>query len=292
MKKSIGEKIGDVFIFIVMFFVVIITLWPLIYVLSMSVSDPEIIMMRDVWLLPKGFTLVTYSKILSHISIWRSYGNTVFIAVIGTLLNVAVTLMAGYVLSRKQFFFKKFAMIMLVITMFFNGGLIPTFLVIKSLGLFNTRWALILPVLTTTWNIIITRTYVQTNIPDGLIESAKIDGYNDIFIVFKIVLPLSAPIIAVIALFAAVGYWNDYFSALLYLPEITKQPISLFLRRILLQASATEVLEEMEGMEEAIFYANQIKYSVIIITILPILFVYPFLQKYFAKGIMVGSLKG
>jgi ABC-type glycerol-3-phosphate transport system permease component len=212
--------------------------------------------------------------------------------VIGTLLNVAITLMAGYVLSRKQFFFKKFAMIMLVITMFFNGGLIPTFLVIKSLGLFNTRWALILPVLTTTWNIIITRTYVQTNIPDGLIESAKIDGYNDIFIVFKIVLPLSAPIIAVIALFAAVGYWNDYFSALLYLPEITKQPISLFLRRILLQASATEVLEEMEGMEEAIFYANQIKYSVIIITILPILFVYPFLQKYFAKGIMVGSLKG
>ena len=292
MKKSIGEKIGDVFIFIVMLIVVIITLWPLIYVLSMSVSDPEIIMMRDVWLLPKGFTLVTYSKILSQVSIWRSYGNTVFIAVIGTLLNVAITLMAGYVLSRKQFFFKKFAMIMLVITMFFNGGLIPTFLVIKSLGLFNTRWALILPVLTTTWNIIITRTYVQTNIPDGLIESAKIDGYNDIFIVFKIVLPLSAPIIAVIALFAAVGYWNDYFSALLYLPEITKQPISLFLRRILLQASATEVLEEMEGMEEAIFYANQIKYSVIIITILPILFVYPFLQKYFAKGIMVGSLKG
>ena len=292
MKKPISEIIGDIFIYFVMLMVVIITLWPFIYVLSMSFSDPIHIMKRDVWLFPKGFSVATYGRILSTASIWRSYGNTIIVTGAGTLLNVIVTMMAGYVLSRKECFFKKHAMIMLVITMFFGGGLIPTFLVVKSLGLYNTRWALILPLLTSTWNIIITRVYIQSNIPDSLIESAKIDGYNDMSIFYKIIVPLSAPIVAVITLFAAVSYWNDFFSALIYLPDKTKQPISLFLRRILLQANAEDVLEEMEGMAEAIYYANQIKYSVIIITIVPIVCIYPFLQKYFTKGIMVGSLKG
>ena len=292
MKKSVSEIIGDIFIYFIMAIVIVITLWPLIYVLSMSISDPLHIMKQDVWLIPKGFSLLTYKRILSTPTIWQSYANTAYITVVGTLLNIAVTIMAGFVLSRKECFFKKPAMIMLIITMFFSGGLIPTFLVVKNLGLYNTRWALILPILTSTWNIIITRVYIESNIPESLLESAKIDGYNDISILVKIVFPLSAPIVAVVALFAAVQYWNDFFNALIYLPDITKQPISLLLRRILLLAQASEILTESEGMEEVIYYANQIKYSVIIITILPIICIYPFLQKYFTKGIMVGSLKG
>jgi putative aldouronate transport system permease protein len=292
MKKPVSEIIGDVIIYFIMCIVVIITLWPFIYIFSNSISDPINIMKQSVWIWPKGFSLVTYGKILSNVSIWRSYKNTIIVAAGGTAINLAITLMAGYVLSRKVCFFKKPAMIMLVITMFFGGGLIPTFLVVKNLGLYNSRWALILPIVTSTWNIIITRVYMQSNIPESLIESAKIDGYNDITILYKIVVPLSAPIVAVVALFAVVGYWNDFFSALVYVPDRTKQPISLVLRRILLQANADEMLDDMEGMSEAIYYANQIKYSVIIITILPIVSVYPFLQKYFTKGIMVGSLKG
>lgn len=282
-------SVSDILIYLVMIFVIIITLYPFVYVLSMSISDPRYVLADTIWLYPKGFSLESYKKVFENEEIWTAYYNTVFYTVVGTALNILFTMLAAYPLSRRTFFARNWIMVIIVITMFFGGGLIPSFLLIKELGLYNTRWAVLLPGLTSAFYIIITRTFFQS-IPDSLTESAKIDGANDIGILMRIIIPLSKPILAVLSLFYAVGHWNSYVSAMIYLPNPKLQPMSLYLMKILVQNNDSM----MEGMTDQIdraLFAAQLKYAIIIVTILPILLIYPFLQRFFVKGVMIGSLK-
>jgi putative aldouronate transport system permease protein len=282
-------SISDGLIFLLMIFVICITLYPFIYVLSMSISDPQHVVTGAVWLFPKGFSLESYGRVFENEDIWIAYYNTIFYTVVGTALNIIFTILAAYPLSRKTFFARNWIMVIIVITMFFGGGLIPTFLLIKELGLYNTRWAILLPGLTTAFYIIITRSFLQS-IPESLSESARIDGANDIGILWRIILPLSKPIIAVLALFYAVGHWNSYVSAMIYLSDVKLQPMSLYLMKVLVQNNDS-MLEGMADQYDRALFSVQLKYSIIIVSILPILLIYPFLQRYFVKGVMIGSLK-
>jgi putative aldouronate transport system permease protein len=231
-----------------------------------------------------------YKLVFENPDVWRAYYNTIWYTLVGTTINVFMTVIGAYPLSRKNLIGRNFFTFFITFTMFFSGGLIPSFLLIKNLGLYNTRWAMVLPGAVSAWYIIIARTYFQSSIPDGLIDAAKIDGCNDISILFRIVIPLSAPIIAVLALFYAVGHWNSFFNALLYLPDKNLQPIQIYLVRVLIQASP-ELIGQIQDEFARSAYFIQLKYAVIIITILPIICVYPFLQKYFVKGVMIGAIK-
>ena len=268
-----------------------ICLYPYLYTFSMSISSPEAVLNRSVWLLPKGFSIRAYIKIFENQNIWLSFYNTIWYTFVGTSINVFMTLLGAYVISRKEFFLRNFLTTFMMITMFFSGGMIPLFLLIKNLHLYNTRWALVLPGATSFFYIVVTRTYIQTSIPEELIDAARIDGANDIKILFKIVMPLSKPIIAVLGIFYSVGHWNSYFPALLYLQDSKLQPLQLYLRRVLI-LNEPSLIQAIEDVVERTLYALQLKYAVIIVATLPIVFVYPFFQKYFVKGIIIGSLKG
>ena len=268
-----------------------LTLYPFVYVFSMSVSDPLAVMSREIWLLPKGFQLESYRLALKSQSLIRSYGNTLLYTSVGTLINLVLTTSAAYALSRKSFRLAGPVMLFVIITMFVSGGLIPTFILVRSLGLYNTRLAVILPYSVGAWNLIISRVYIQTSIPDSLVESAKMDGASELRILTSIIVPLSKPLLAIISLFAAVMFWNSYFPALLYLPNPKLQPVQVFLVRLLVYAS-NELAEETDNIVDQAMALSQIKYTVVIVTILPIVCLYPFLQKYFVKGIMIGAIKG
>ena len=267
------------------------TLYPFVYVFSMSVSDPQAVMSREIWLLPKGFQLESYRLALKSQILIRSYGNTLLYTSVGTLINLVLTTSAAYALSRKSFRLAGPVMFFVIITMFVSGGLIPTFILVRSLGLYNTRLAVILPYSVGAWNLIISRVYIQTSIPDSLVESAKMDGASELRILTSIIVPLSKPLLAIISLFAAVMFWNSYFPALLYLPNPKLQPVQVFLVRLLVYAS-NELAEETDNIVDQAMALSQIKYTVVIVTILPIVCLYPFLQKYFVKGIMIGAIKG
>ncbi|MFY9176204.1 MAG: carbohydrate ABC transporter permease [Caldicoprobacterales bacterium] len=290
-SKSIGSRIWDRVIEALLILISITTLYPFIYIISMSISSPDAVLAQEVWLLPKGFSLGSYNIVFENQEIWRSYGNTLWYTVVGTTINVVFTLMGAYALSRKEFFARDAVMIYIAITMFFSGGLIPTFILVNSLGLYNTRWAMVIPGAISAWNLIIARTYFQTSIPDSLPESAKIDGCTDIGIFIKIILPLSVPIVAVLIIFYAVGHWNAWFNALLYLSDSSLHPLQLFLRKILLMNSPDMLQEGMEDAFERLAYTIQLKYSSIVVATLPIICVYPFVQKHFVKGVMLGAIK-
>ena len=290
-SKSIGSRIWDRVIEALLILISITTLYPFIYIISMSISSPDAVLAQEVWLLPKGFSLGSYNIVFENQEIWRSYGNTLWYTVVGTTINVVFTLMGAYALSRKEFFARDAVMIYIAITMFFSGGLIPTFILVNSLGLYNTRWAMVIPGAISAWNLIIARTYFQTSIPDSLPESAKIDGCTDMGIFIKIILPLSVPIVAVLIIFYAVGHWNAWFNALLYLSDSSLHPLQLFLRKILLMNSPDMLQEGMEDAFERLAYTIQLKYSSIVVATLPIICVYPFVQKHFVKGVMLGAIK-
>ncbi len=289
IKQSPGSIAFDAAITLCMLLVIVICLYPLVFVFSMSISDPVAAARKEVFLFPKGFSLASYSIILSNPTVWVSYGNTVFYTVFGTIINVFMTTILAYPLSRKQFFLAAPLSMMVTFTMFFSGGLIPTFLVVNSLGLYNTRWALLLPSAISAYNVIIARSFFQS-LPESLIESAKLDGANDLHILPVIVIPLSMPIIAVLILYYAVGHWNSYFPALLYLNDTRLQPLQLYLRRILIE-NTNELSSGMDISVEKSLASMQLKYAIIIVATLPILCVYPFLQKYFVKGVMIGAIK-
>lgn len=294
-KGKLVETTANIIIYGVLILISAITLYPLIYVLSMSVSSLDAIVRQQVVLYPIGFSLKSYSMILSNSNLWSSYYNTLWYTLVGTAINLFLTAITAYALSRKEFFARNFFMVFITITMFFNGGLIPTFILVNKLGLYNTRWAIVLPAALNTINVILTRVYFQTAIPQDLPEAAKIDGCNDIGILVRIMLPLSTPIISVVALYVAVGFWNSYFAALLYLPNAKLQPVTVLLQRILINNEASMLFNPGVTLNEkmSIFnYGMQLKYTIVIVTILPIMCVYPFLQKYFVKGVMLGALKG
>lgn len=299
-QYSRSELLLDAAVYSGVILAVIVTLYPFIYILSASVSDMGALIRGEVWLLPKGgLHFDSYMTVFNTDGIWRSYYNTIWYTVVGTALNLIFTIMAAYPLSRKKFFARNFFMLMIVFTMFFSGGLIPSFILVYNLGLYDTRWAIVIPGLISTFNLIICRTYFQSAISDELLEAARIDGSSEFKILRRIVLPLSKPVVAVLAIFYGVSHWNSFFSALLYLQDQSLQPLQIYLRRILLVASPAEVSNEFEmvageqsRMAEAVLRFLQIKYVVIVVALLPILFAYPLLQKYFIKGMMIGSLKG
>ncbi|KKI89641.1 sugar ABC transporter permease [Bacillus sp. SA1-12] len=301
MNTSIHEtktdKIFKGFIYLFLTGALVIVLYPLIYIVSASISDPAAVNSGEMWLLPKGITFEGYKLIFENGDIWRGYLNTIFYTVLGTFVNLAVTIPAAYALSRKDFAGRNILMGMFVLTMFFSGGLIPTYLVVKNLGMIDTIWAMVLPNAAAVWNIVVARVFFQTSIPKGLEEAAIIDGASNFKMFIKIILPLSAPIIAVMALFYGVGHWNGYFNALIYLSDKQMFPLQLVLREILvLQEMSSQGTNLTGSMAEALHSKQQlsavIKYGVMIVSTLPIIIVYPFLQRYFVKGVMIGSLKG
>lgn len=277
----------------------VVVLYPLLYIVSASISSPQAVNSGEMWLFPKGITLDGYKLVFDNPKIWNGYMNTIIYTVLGTLLNLVVTLPAAYALSRSDFVGRNFFMGMFLVTMFFNGGLIPTYLLVKNLHLINTMGALILPVAASVWNIIVARTFFHSTIPKELQEAAHMDGCTNIKLFIRIVLPLSAPIIAVMALFYGVGHWNSYFPALIYLNDELKYPLQMVLRQILvLQEMSAETTgaaisgDIAQAMNNKAEIASLVKYAVIIVSTLPVVILYPFLQRYFVQGVMIGSVKG
>jgi putative aldouronate transport system permease protein len=263
------------------------------YVLILSLSDPRYAITLQVYTIPKGFNLGAYEILIMDTKIWRSFANTILYALSNMILMLVTCMLGAYPLTFKSLRGRKFLNTYLLITMFFSGGLIPLFLVILGLGIYDTPLALIIPTCFSVWYIILTKSFLST-IPETLREAAKIDGANVYQILFRIYLPLSTPILAVIAVYTVVNVWNSWFNALVYMPHVDWQPLQLYLRRMLINAETPrQVLNPAAArqLEERKLSYAQLKYAMIIFTSLPVLFSYPFFQKYFMKGIMLGSLK-
>jgi putative aldouronate transport system permease protein len=277
-------------------FLLVIVLYPLLFIVSASLSNPDAVTTGRVWLWPVDFTLSGYERVLQSGDIWMGYRNTILYTVFGTILNLLITIPGAYALSRRDMAGRNVLTFLVVFTMFFSGGIIPTYLLIKGLGLLNTPLALIIPQAASVMNIVVTRTYFQHSIPKELEEAAEVDGCSTFKLFFQIVLPLSKPIIVVMALFYGVSHWNQYFQALLYLSERTLFPLQLILREILvmnvINLDMVVSEDEMLAMLEQARTAELIKYVVIIISSLPLLVLYPFMQRYFIQGVLIGSLKG
>ncbi|WP_191271674.1 carbohydrate ABC transporter permease [Neobacillus kokaensis] len=274
--------------------ILFITIYPLYFMIISSFSSPDSINNGEVWFWPKDITFEGYKMIFEHEKIWTGYKNSIIYTVVGTSINVVLTITGGYVLSRKDLVGNKIFMFFIVFTMFFNGGMIPNYLLVKDLGMLDTMWALVIPNAISVFNLIIVRTFFQSTIPNELLEAGIVDGCSNWKFFLKIVLPLSRPIIAVMVLFSAVGHWNTYFSALIYLRDADLYPLQLVLREVLILTQAQEVMDSSlnGGLAELQNISQLIKYGVVIIASLPVLILYPFLQKHFVKGVMIGSIKG
>lgn len=287
-RRSALERLAELVIIVVLAAAALVTIFPLIFVFNNSISGSAEILGGTVWLWPRNVTWNGYLTVVQSTEVWRSYYNTLWYTGVGTALNVSITLMVAYPLSRRAFNGRGLLMFYIAFTMWFSGGIIPTFIIVRNLGLYATRWAMVLPTAAAAWNIIITRTYLQSNIDDSIPESAKIDGANDLTIFFRIVIPVSSTIIAVNVLFYAVAHWNAYFPALIYLPDPDLHPLQMILRKFLILPPEEEELMAFE----AIAGVTRNRFVVIMVGTLPILAVYPFLQRYFIKGVMIGALKG
>lgn len=293
MKESVQDRVTLIVIYILLSIILLLVLYPLIFVISASISDPLTVSRGEMWLFPKDLTFIGYELVFANKEIWTGYANTLLYTFVGTAINLVMTIFAAYPLSRKDFAGRNVITAYIVFTMFFSGGLIPTYLLVKNLGMINTMWALIIPGAVSVWNIIIMRTFFQTSIPNEIQESASIDGCSNMQTLWRIVLPLSMPIIAVMILFYSVGHWNSYFNALIYLNDRDKYPLQLFLREILIKSQVDQMAGSLDlSVQKHLMEAEAIKYAIVIVANLPVLLLYPFLQKYFVKGMMIGALKG
>ena len=266
--------------------------YPLYFIVIASVSDPTAVYAGRVVLWPASFTLEGYRRILDYASFFTGYRNTILYTLVGTAVNVAITIPGAYALSRKDLVGRNFLMMGITFTMIFSGGLIPTYLLVIQLNLYNTMWALILPAAVSSWNFIVARTFFQQTIPDELLEAATLDGAGNTQFFLRIVLPLSKSIIAVMVLFYAVNHWNSYFNALIYLKSAEKYPLQLVLRNILFENSLGDMVEDASTLALQQRLGDLIKYGIIIASSLPLLILYPFLQRYFIQGVMIGAVKG
>ncbi|GIP39530.1 sugar ABC transporter permease [Paenibacillus sp. J31TS4] len=292
-SRSRGDVLFDLFTYGFLSALLLAVLYPLYFVVISSISNPDFVNQGNVTLYPRGVTFEGYRRIFADAQVWLGYRNSLLYTVLGTILNVILTLTAGYALSRSDLVGRNGFMLLIVFTMFFSGGLIPTYLLVKGLGLVNTVWAMILPNAVSAYNVIITRTFFQTSIPGELLEAAKMDGCSNTRFFLGIVLPLAMPIVAVMILFSAVGHWNAYFQALIYLKDEGLQPLQIVLRKILIHNEASEaMMDDIVNQAELVKMAETMKYGMIIVSSLPVLVLYPFLQKYFMKGVLIGSLKG
>lgn len=279
-------------VYIALGIVFVIIAYPLLYVVSASLSSPLSLVNGEVWLFPVGLSFDAYVHVFENESIWIGYRNTVFYTIVGTAINLVLTVLAAYPLSRRDLKGRRILMLAIVVTMFFRGGLIPEYLVVRSLGLVNTVWAILLTNALIAYNVIIMRTFFQTTIPDELRDSAFIDGASNTRLLVSIVLPLSGPVIAVIVLFYAVFHWNDFFTALIYISDRELNPLQIVLREILIQTQTDEMIGADAGFTERVLRGEVLKYGVIIVASLPMLILYPFVQRFFVKGVMIGALKG
>ncbi|KRG15451.1 sugar ABC transporter permease [Virgibacillus soli] len=286
------DKIFATINHIVLTILLIVFLYPLIYIVSSSFSSADAVTAGEVWLWPVDFSLEGYKAVFAYKQIWTGYGNSLFYMIVGTFINITLTILAAYPLSRKDFYGRNFFMLLFLFTMLFSGGLIPNYLLVKELGMLNTRWAMIIPNAMSVFNVIITRTYFKMTIPDELHEAAKMDGCSDFRFLAKVVLPLSGPIIAVMGLFYAVGHWNAFFNALIYLRDQDYYPLQLVLNNILVQNEVDpEMFIDVESQAAIAGLRELLKYSLIVVASIPVLVIYPFVQKHFVKGVMIGSLK-
>lgn len=288
-----SDKVFDVINYGFLLLILLIVAYPIIYVFSASFSSPYAVSSGKMWLWPVEFNVRGYEAVFKNQQIIRGFWNSVFVTVVGTLLNVVLTIMAAYPLSRKTFYGKKVFTGIMAFTMFFSGGLIPTFLLIRNLGLYDSLAALILPGAVGVSNVIIARTFFQTNIPEELYEAGQLDGCDDINFLIRIVLPLSVPIIAVLVMYYAVGHWNAYFNALIYITDKTKMLLQVVLKNILIESQMMEqMIADSAEMEQRQGLSDLLKYSTIVVASIPMLIMYPFIQKHFVKGVMVGAIKG
>ena len=292
MKKTKGEKIFAVFNIFIMILLLCVTLYPMLHVVFGSISDPKRLLAHSGAILyPLGIDLNAYAVVFSSKNIFTGYFNTIFYTVAGSALSMMLTVLGAYALARKGVMLGKYIMLGVVFTMFFSGGMIPSYLLVKDLGLLDTRAAIIVPTAISTWNLIVLRTAFK-GVPENLFESAALDGANDFIIMFRIALPLVMSTIAVIILFYGVERWNEWFSASIYLRNRSKYPLQLFLREILIASQVNETVKSSPLSLDTDLYRESIKYATILVSILPILCVYPFLQKYFVHGVMIGAVKG
>ncbi|KRE34242.1 carbohydrate ABC transporter permease [Paenibacillus sp. Soil724D2] len=293
IRESQGDRLFLLGIYMLLTVVLIVVLFPLIFIISSSFSSPQAVVSGKVWLFPVEFTLEGYKAVFRNPQIVSGYMNSLIYAVAGTAVNVALTVMLAYPLARKTFYGRNFIMVLLVITMMFDGGLIPFYLVVKNLHLLDSRWAMILPGAMAVFQVIVARTFFQTTIPDEIAEAAELDGCSDIRFITSIVLPLSKPILAVLMLMYAVGHWNAYFDALIFLKSPNLFPLQIVLRNILiLNTIDATMVSKVDQMLAQQGLKDLLKYSLIVVASAPVLIIYPFVQKHFVKGVMIGSLKG
>ena len=291
IRRSRGDVIFDVINASILFALMLLVLYPLLYVISCSLSDPLSVVQSKIVLLPRRVTLAAYERVFNNELIMSGYWNTIRYTAIGTAINLVMTIMAAYPLAQKKFAARKYVTMMFTFTMLFSGGLVPTFLTVQKLGLVDRIWAIVLPGAISTWNMLIMKNYFQTSIPGELYEAASIDGADHITILFQVVLPLSAPIVAVMVLYYGVAHWNSYFSALIYLRNRYSYPLQLVMRSYF---SGADFAEQNGGGDTttALLLSETIKYALIVVASLPMLCLYPFMQRYFVKGVMLGAIKG
>ncbi|MEY8354585.1 carbohydrate ABC transporter permease [Lachnospiraceae bacterium 54-53] len=287
-----SDRTFDLAVHMISGIIILIVLVPLIFVVAASFSDPDLVIKGEVFLLPKGITTKAYFMVFENKEIWRGFANTMLYVVLGTTISVVLTILAAYPLSRKKLPGRNYIMMGILFTMYFNGGMVPTYLLVRNLGMYNTIWSVLIPAALSTYNLIVAKTFFENSIPEELYESAQLDGCGNIAMLFKIVLPLSKAIVAVLVLYYAVNIWNSYFDALIYLKDAGKQPLQIILRNILLIGQTEQMGTNDVGMAEKIKMAEAIKYSVIVVSSIPMLLLYPFVQKYFVKGVMIGAVKG
>ncbi len=293
IRPTVFDRVFNVINITLITLVLLLVAYPLLYVVSVSFSDPILVSSGRVLLLPKGFTLEGYQKIFESTEIWRSFFNSVRYTLIGTALNIVMTVMAAYPLSRRGLAGRRFLLLVMTFAMYFSGGMIPAFLVVKLLGLYNTFWALVIPGAISTYNMIVMRSFFESSIPEELHDAANIDGCDDYQYLLKILLPLSKPVLAVMVLFYGTGHWNAFFNAIIYLRNAADYPLQVVLRNILLKNVLSEnMITDFGGAATYSHTAEIIKYGLIIVSSIPMLAVYPFVQKHFVKGVMIGSIKG
>lgn len=292
INKSRGDVLFDIFNYTVLTVLMIIVLYPLIFVLSASISDPNLVNTGKVILLPKGLNFSGYKRLFSYTQLWQGYGMSILYTVLGTMLNLFLTMTVAYTLSVKNYFGRKFLYAYIMLTMYFGGGLIPYYTLVKNIGLYNNFFTLIVLGGINVFNVIVAKSFLEGSVPGELFEAASIDGCSHFVYFAKIVLPLSKPILAVLVLYYGVAHWNDYMTALIYIDERALYPLQLILRNILIEGEmlASDVFREEEAMLRQ-QEAELIKYGLIVVSSVPLLVIYPFLQKYFKKGAMIGSVK-
>lgn len=293
IKACWQDNVFNAFTYVVVAILTLLVLYPIIYVVSASFSNSNAVAQGTVWLWPVDFTLDAYKAVLKYKDLWLGYRNTIFYTVVGTIINIIITMLCAYPMARKDLKGRNALSMYFTFTMLFSGGMIPNYLLVKTLGMTNTVWAMLIPGAMSVYNMIVARTFIQSNIPDELLEAAKIDGCDDFKFMYQVVLPLSKAIIAVLALWYAVGHWNSYFNAFLYITDNELYPLQIFLKEILVQSQINS--EAISNAADAVEMQNMkllLKYAVIVVSTVPLFAFYPLAQKHFVKGVMIGSVKG